>query len=489
MPRTTPPVLSLTLTLLRSARGWTQKDLAKATGIPSSVLSDYEKGRRSLPRAKLQTLAAALGMEPEATEMSIFCAGFFQPEEETEEVGSPMELDEAERRLVRRASALAARYAGERIQSEMPRLLQARKIRQARKEAEDLWERLKPYSPRERRVLIEGVREFQTWALCEKLCAESERAAPADAGRAMELADLALRVALRVTGEEDWRLQVQGYVWAFIGNARRVAGDLAGSDEAFARVALLWRSTASVHRVLDEGRVLDLEASLRKHQGRFAEALALHERALTFTSPTDSGYILLNKAFTLEQMENYEDALATLQQAEAVVDEGREPRLMCVLRFNLAVNLCHLGRYEDAAILIPEIRRLAIQLGNGLDLIRVLWLDGRISAGLERRAEAITALEQVRMELIFRGIAYDVALVSLELAALYLEERRNEEVKVLCHQMAPIFRAQGVHREALAALRLFSEAVERDAATVEMAQRLVSYLERARHDEQLRFEE
>lgn len=488
MARTMPPPLSLTLTLLRSARGWTQKDLAKATGIPSSVLSDYEKGRRALSRTKLEKLAAALGMESETTELSTFCAEFLQPEEGTGEVGSPMELDEAERQLARRASALAARWAGERTRTEMVRFLQSRKIRQVRKEAEGLWERLKQYSPRERRVLVEGGREFRTWALCERLCAESEKAAPADTGRALDLADLALKVASRVTGEEGWRSQVQGYAWAFVGNARRVAGDLAGSDEAFSRVALLCRSTASFSRVLDEGRVLDLEASLRKHQGRFAEALALHERALALTPPTNSGYILLNKAFTLEQMENYEDGLATLKQAEAVVDEGREPRLMCVLRFNLAVNLCHLGRYEDAVILIPEIRRLAIQLGNGLDLIRVLWLEGRTSAGLGRRAEAITALEQVRMELIFRGIAYDMALVSLELAALYLEERRNEEVKVLCQQMAPIFRAQGVHREALAALRLFSEAVERDTATVEMAQRLVSYLERARHDERLRFE-
>jgi tetratricopeptide (TPR) repeat protein len=161
---------------------------------------------------------------------------------------------------------------------------------------------------------------------------------------------------------------------------------------------------------------------------------------------------------------------------------------MCVLRFNLAVNFCHLNSYAEAASLIPEIRRLAIQLGNGLDLVRLLWLEGRTLVGLGRQADAINALEQVRMELIFRGIAYDVALVSLELAALYMEEGRFEEVKVLTHQMAPIFRAQGVHREALAALRLFTEAAERDTATAQMARRLVSYLERARHDPQLRFE-
>lgn len=486
MPRPIPPPMSVTLTLLRSALGWTQKELADATGIPSSVLSDYEKGRRTLSPERLQTVAAALGVEPEAVELSSFCLGFIQPQEVTP--GSPLELSRAERRSVLRASAGAARLAGGETRNRMIRSLQARKAARARKKAEDLWERLKQFSPRERRMLVEGTRELRSWALCERLCAESERAAAADAGRALELADLALRVATRVPGAEDWRSSIQGYAWAFLGNARRVAGDLSGADEAFQRSDLLWRSAPLSGRVLDEARVLDLEASLRKHQSRFAEALELHERALALTPATDSGYILLNKAFTLEQMENYMEALATLKRAEAVVDERREPRLMCVLRFNLAVNLCHLNNYGEAASLIPEIRKLAIQLGNGLDLIRLLWLEGRTLVGLGRHADAITSLEQVRMEFIFRGISYDMALVSLELAALYLEESRVEEVKVLTQQMAPIFRAQGVHREALAALRLFSEAAERDAATSELARRLVSYLERARHDPQLRFE-
>ena len=88
-----------------------------------------------------------------------------------------------------------------------------------------------------------------------------------------------------------------------------------------------------------------------------------------------------------------------------------------------------------------------------------------------------------------RGIAYDAALATLELAALYLEQRRTWEVKTLARQMAPIFHAQGVHREALAALRLFCEAAEKEAATVELALRVTEYLYRARHNPLLRFEE
>jgi hypothetical protein len=88
-----------------------------------------------------------------------------------------------------------------------------------------------------------------------------------------------------------------------------------------------------------------------------------------------------------------------------------------------------------------------------LDLTRVLWLEGRVAAGLERREEALPALEQVRRYFTTEQIAYDAALASLEVAVLYLEAGRTGEVRTLAEEMLWIFKAQGVHREALAALK------------------------------------
>ena len=87
-----------------------------------------------------------------------------------------------------------------------------------------------------------------------------------------------------------------------------------------------------------------------------------------------------------------------------------------------------------------------------------------------------------------REIAYDAALASLELAILYLEDGRTAEVRTLARQMLWIFRAQGVHREALVALKLFCEAAEREQATADLARRVADYLERARNNPHLRFE-
>jgi transcriptional regulator with XRE-family HTH domain len=487
MPEKIPPPLGLALTVLRSAQGWSQKRLAEASGVRKTMISDFEVGRRPLSRTRLETLAAVLGYGRESIDAALLCLEWVRPRAEAST--SPLGPTLDERRVIESSSTRVAKTVLDATRSALTNRLRADRARQSRQEADEQWERLKRYSPRDRRLLVEGAKEFQNWALCERLCAESVRAAGADTNRALDLTDLALRVAVLVPGEEGWRSRVQGYAWAHVGNARRVASDLPGADDAFARTRKLWvLGNPEDLDPLDEGRVLDLEASLRRDQRRLLEALDLHERALASTKSSTPEYILLNKAFTLEQMEENERAIETLRKAESLVEGTDQPRLLCVLYFNLAVNLYHLGRYPEAAALLPRIRDLAVKLGNELDLVRALWLRGRIAGGLAQRREAIYSLEQVRSEFAARGIGYDAALVSLEIAVLHLEQGRTAEVKSLARQMAPVFQAQGVHREALAALRLFCDAAEHEVATADLARRMVDYLQRARHDPRLRFE-
>jgi transcriptional regulator with XRE-family HTH domain len=486
MPRSLPPSLSAALTSLRSAQGWTQKELARALGISTKTLSFHERGRSELTRERLETIVALMGLDSADVDATLLALE--QVRGRAEPAGSPVGPTREERRIIERTAAAMARSAARVTRSELTRSFQAPRIEQARREAGELWAVLKARPARERRGLVESAGEYQSWALCERLCAESERAAAADARRAVELAELAVRVAGRVPGEESWRSRLQGYAWAHLGNARRVASDLPGAEEAFAKARPLWESGAAGDPgLLSEGQVLDLEASLRRGQRRFGEALSLHDRALAVTQAASQGFILLNKAFTLEQMGLFEPAIEVLERAALRVETRHGLRLLCVLRFNSAVNLCHLGRHADAEALLPEMRGLAAQLGNELDLVRVLWLEGRVAAGLGQMDKALGALSRVREDFVSRGIAYDAALASLELAVLLLEWRRTGQVKALARQMAPIFQAQGVHREALAALRLFCRAADQETATVEMARRLVEYLHRARHDPRLRF--
>jgi hypothetical protein len=158
-----------------------------------------------------------------------------------------------------------------------------------------------------------------------------------------------------------------------------------------------------------------------------------------------------------------------------------------VVRLNLAVNLCHLGRHAEAQLRFPEVQALVVQLGNRLDLLRVEWLRGRLAAGLGHPEEAVAAFAHVRDELTELGIAYDAALVTVELAEAHATLGHTREVKALAQASAPTFHAQGVHREAQRALDLFLRAAEEERASAELLRAVIAYLYRARHNLRLRF--
>jgi hypothetical protein len=88
-----------------------------------------------------------------------------------------------------------------------------------------------------------------------------------------------------------------------------------------------------------------------------------------------------------------------------------------------------------------------------------------------------------------RGIVYDVALVTVERAELHASLGQTAEVKALVRESAPVFEAEGVPREARRALALFRRAAEQDQASLAFIHGLLAYLERARRDPQLRFQE
>jgi transcriptional regulator with XRE-family HTH domain len=318
-------------------------------------------------------------------------------------------------------------------------------------------------------------------ALVERLCDASERAAADDAALSLALARLALRLAELAPGPPLWRFRLEGFAWAFVGNAQRVGCDLLAAAASLATGWRLWRAGASApDSRLAEWRLLDLEASLRRDQRRFDVALDLLDRALAAAPPEAGGRVLLKKSYTLEQAGEIAPALAVLEEAAPLAALEGEPHRLWTVRINRLVLLCHLGRYAEAAAGLPELDEQARQLCNQLDQLRARWLTARVWTGLGRPEEARVAFEEVRRDFTKRLLSYDTALVSLELAILHLEAGRRAEVRELAEEMLWVFSAQGVEREALAALSLFREAAASETLTVELARRLLAALERAR---------
>ncbi|HSS51863.1 MAG TPA: hypothetical protein VLX28_23215, partial [Thermoanaerobaculia bacterium] len=100
-------------------------------------------------------------------------------------------------------------------------------------------------------------------------------------------------------------------------------------------------------------------------------------------------------------------------------------------------------------------------------------------AGFGRRGEAEELLDRVRREFLSRGIAYDTAVATLELAVLYLEDGRTAEVKGIAAELTPIFAAQKVARETLASVKLFCQAGEQETITAELARGWLQELRQA----------
>jgi tetratricopeptide (TPR) repeat protein/transcriptional regulator with XRE-family HTH domain len=461
---------------------------ARRLGMRPAQLSELErKEEGALTRDSLEELLALLDIPPEAIDPALYALDIVSPPQPS---GSPVDPTPAERRSLQQAAIVAGNAALEATREKLTANLRQVKVTRARRQAASLWKTLEDLPPRRRRSAVEAEHRYWTWALAERLCEESVRAAAHRADGAMELANLALRVAELAPGSEPWRSRLLGWVWAFVANALRVHGDLPGAEEGFVQSdRLLEAGAAADANLLDRARPLGLKATLRRYQGRYDEALALLEQALKVSASNEArGRILVKTANTLELRGDSEQAISELLQAQVLLEESRDARLAWTVRYTLAVNLWQLGRYEKAEALLPEVRKSAIGMGNELDLIRTLWLEGGISAGLGRLEMALAALEQARRYFNDKRIVFDAALVSLELAIFYMKTQNTAEVKRLTDELVWIFKAQGVHKEALAALRLFYEASRKEEVTDELIRSLIEYLRKVRCQPNLRFE-
>lgn len=480
MSRETPSLLALTLLILMRRQGWNQNQIATALGVTPATVSDWVRKGDGLSRARLEQIVVQLfKIDPGEIDRALrYLTG-------EEPAGLRLEgLTPRECRIVEKAIADLLKSMGRIAETRSVQLAGPARLRQARAQAEACWQKLQQVPPEMRTVLINRLSAYKTPAFCARICAESRNAASSCASRALKLAKLALYVAQRVPG--DVSLRCQAYAWAFIANAHRVAGKLPKADAAFARALALWEAGKTDDPFISEVCFLDLEASLRRDQRRIKETLGLLGRALIAAGPREKGNILLNLAHAHHVCGDFEQELETLHQAALCVDQAREPRFRFAVQFNLTACFNGLGRFEDAKLLFREVCDLALQLDRDLDVRRVRWLGAQVKAGFGEK-KALETFEDLRKEYADERNPFDSALVSLDLAELYLRQERWSEVCLLAEEMIQLFHSLGVQREPIAALLLFQEAVQRQQATTDFVRRLARYLEDARHDPSYRF--
>jgi tetratricopeptide (TPR) repeat protein len=333
-----------------------------------------------------------------------------------------------------------------------------------RSEAPILFAELMEHSGKQRDLVLRNLKRFHTWGLFELLTERSLTVSVEDPRLGEDLGLLALRLSEVMEAQryhagslEDLRARA----WAHVANARRIQSDHKGGDEAFRQA--WWHLELGSQDPFEHAILLDLDASLHRAQRRFDEAIRSLRRAVSIFLQLGenhrAGRSLVNLAISYQYSGRPRRGLPLLQRALEWIDPGLEPRLVFLIRHNIVDLLAECGRFREAEqaarLAAPWYRRFPDARIKG----RRLWVEGKIARGLGKLPQAEALFLAARDGFVIEGVLFETGLVSLELALLYAQQRRMTELRRLAAELVPIFIWGQNHREALAALAIFQQAV------------------------------
>ncbi|HXU31415.1 MAG TPA: helix-turn-helix domain-containing protein, partial [Thermoanaerobaculia bacterium] len=343
--------LGRVLAVLRASRGLSKTDLANASGVPSSNISQYELGNQIPELKTLRRLLAAMNYTLAAIEPTERFLAQLDGLDHTVVAGpgnSPSERIDAVAADAAKAvfqwtrsclAFLSGTWAGMNPTAEpapteeteepiAPLDLGADESPPPGKPPIEAWTRLarKPLAAFSK--ALDGEPSGTDPRFVEWLGARSVARSGSTPDRAREDAERALAVAEQLTpkGQHPYI----ALALAFLGNAVRLPADFAPADELFSRSEILAAERPLPPRL--EARRLDLLATLRREQRRFDEALDRLDRALSLDRERrTAGRLRLKKAKVFEERGDLETAIIELRGAAGESDAMREPRLLLCL--------------------------------------------------------------------------------------------------------------------------------------------------------------
>jgi tetratricopeptide (TPR) repeat protein len=184
-----------------------------------------------------------------------------------------------------------------------------------------------------------------------------------------------------------------------------------------------------------------------------------------------------------------EEAARITEGALHVLDRDQDLLLYFYAEHNITMFLSEAGRAQEAAARLKANLDLYTEIAKRIPLVtgHFHWLAGKIRRGLGEGASAITHLTKARNLFLQKGTRYEVVLICLDMAFVYLESGDTRAVKELVAVMLPSYAVDGLHHEALAAVRLLAEAGKKEALTIPILREAYRFLEVSRGDTALSF--
>jgi tetratricopeptide (TPR) repeat protein len=306
---------------------------------------------------------------------------------------------------------------------------------------------LAPYTLAERRLELERDPAPATWALCELICAKSLTRAAEDPAKALDLADMAWRVAQLCSGPREWQLRLLGYARAHRAKAHRATGSLPAAASELAAAKHLWGAGAAASPgPLNGTKLASFEASLDLCLSQPQKALETLENALQAPHPQELTALLINKMRALSDLGRHRQAIAVSRPLAAALNPQVDPRLAACARMVMVGSLCAAGHARRAESLLTGVERELLQLGNELDLLRFEAQRARVATELGNFPQAIEILRELRGAFLARNLELDAAWAEVELSMLLRRCGRTVEAKALNRHGAAILRQAGIPR-------------------------------------------
>lgn len=339
---------------------------------------------------------------------------------------------------------------------------------------EDLLREIDRHPHESQLSLVEGGERFAVPQLVHLLIKRSHAERYANPEMMLHWASLARSISARSSTESMGNAarlaDLRALAWSQQGTALRVAGRLRDAQEAI----------VTANSYLTEGtgdpalkaRLSEQAAGLYTFQRHFDAAIsALANAAEIYRHLGETHALartLVQEATAFLYSGNPEGAVDLLNQAIPLIDHEGDPHLLLAACHNLVRCYIDLDQPERALSIYSETRDLYKEFGDSLILLRANWQEGQLLRDLGHLRAAETALLRARQGFMERDLMYEVAVVCLDLAALYVKLKEPEDLKETVTTTVPIFRALGVDREALASLLQLQQVADQEQQAMEL---------------------